>query len=47
MLHAATELAGIAKMGPISPFVSPISAAQQTELKPVAQDLVSVPVHAV
>lgn len=46
VLHAATELAGIAATGPISPFVSPISTAQQTELKPVAQDLVSVPVHA-
>jgi len=39
VLHAAVELAGIAKSGPISPYVTPISAAQLSELEPVAAAL--------
>jgi dihydrodipicolinate synthase/N-acetylneuraminate lyase len=40
VLHQATELAGIAKTGPILPFVSALSAAQVAELGPVARALV-------
>jgi dihydrodipicolinate synthase/N-acetylneuraminate lyase len=40
VLHQATELAGIAKTGPIPPFVSGLSAAQAQELAPVARALV-------
>ena len=40
VLHAATELAGIATTGPIPPFVSPLSAAQRERLAPVARALV-------
>jgi dihydrodipicolinate synthase/N-acetylneuraminate lyase len=44
VLHAATELSGIATTGPIPPFVSPLSEAQLSELTPVAQELISIPV---
>lgn len=40
VLHAATELAGVARTGPIPPFVSALSAAQQAKLEPVARALV-------
>ncbi len=36
VLHHATELAGIAKTGPIPPYVSMLSAPQLSELAPVA-----------
>jgi dihydrodipicolinate synthase/N-acetylneuraminate lyase len=39
VLHAATDLAGIAVTGPISPFVSALSASQKNELKSVAREL--------
>jgi dihydrodipicolinate synthase/N-acetylneuraminate lyase len=40
VLHQATELAGIAKTGPILPFVSALGPAQVAELAPVARALV-------
>ena len=40
VLHQATELAGLAKTGPIPPFVSALSPAQVQELAPVARALV-------
>ncbi len=39
VLHAAMELAGIAKSGAIAPYVTPINEAQRTELEPVASQL--------
>ena len=42
VLHAAVELAGIAKSGPIAPYVTPIDAARLTELEPVARGLAGV-----
>jgi len=39
VLHAAVELAGIAKTGPIAPYVTGLAAAQFTELGPVAREL--------
>jgi dihydrodipicolinate synthase/N-acetylneuraminate lyase len=39
VLHAAMELAGVARTGPIPPFVSALSEAQRAELAPVARDL--------
>jgi len=39
VLHAALELAGVAKTGPIPPFVTPLSDAQRTALEPVAREL--------
>jgi dihydrodipicolinate synthase/N-acetylneuraminate lyase len=41
VLHAATELAGIATTGPIPPFVTAISDAQRRELEPLARALVA------
>jgi dihydrodipicolinate synthase/N-acetylneuraminate lyase len=41
VLHQATELAGIAKTGPIPPFVSALSAEQVATLAPVARALVA------
>jgi dihydrodipicolinate synthase/N-acetylneuraminate lyase len=41
VLHAATELAGVATTGAIPPFVSPISDAQRRELEPTARVLVA------
>jgi dihydrodipicolinate synthase/N-acetylneuraminate lyase len=40
VLHQATELAGVAKTGPILPFVSALSPAQVEALAPVARALV-------
>jgi dihydrodipicolinate synthase/N-acetylneuraminate lyase len=40
VLHHATELGGVAKTGPIPPFVSALSPAQVKELAPVARALV-------
>ena len=39
VLHAATELAGVAKTGPIPPFVSAFADAQREALQPVARAL--------
>ena len=39
VLHAAVELAGIAKSGPIAPYVTPIDAGRVAQLGPVAMDL--------
>jgi dihydrodipicolinate synthase/N-acetylneuraminate lyase len=39
VLHAAVELAGLARTGPIPPFVSGLDEAQRTALAPVARDL--------
>jgi dihydrodipicolinate synthase/N-acetylneuraminate lyase len=39
VLHAAIELAGVARLGPIPPFVSALSEAQRSELAPVAREL--------
>jgi dihydrodipicolinate synthase/N-acetylneuraminate lyase len=39
VLHHATELAGIAPSGPISPYVSPLGAKEVQALAPVARQL--------
>jgi dihydrodipicolinate synthase/N-acetylneuraminate lyase len=39
VLHAALELAGVAKTGPIPPFVSGLSGQQRAALAPVARQL--------
>jgi dihydrodipicolinate synthase/N-acetylneuraminate lyase len=39
VLHHATELAGIASVGPIPPYTSPLTAAQLDTLAPVAMKL--------
>jgi dihydrodipicolinate synthase/N-acetylneuraminate lyase len=39
VLHAALDLAGVARTGPIPPFVSAISESQRTELAPIARAL--------
>jgi dihydrodipicolinate synthase/N-acetylneuraminate lyase len=39
VLHHATELAGVARTGPIPPFVSALSAEQIEQLRPVAEAL--------
>ncbi len=39
VLHAAVELVGIAKSGPIAPYVTPIDAGRSVQLGPVAMDL--------
>jgi dihydrodipicolinate synthase/N-acetylneuraminate lyase len=39
VLHAATELAGIAATGPIPPFITGLTAAQKEELRAVAEEL--------
>ena len=39
VLHAATELAGIAPTGPIPPYVTPLDTAQIARLAPVARAL--------
>lgn len=41
VLHAATELAGIAATGPIPPYITGIGTTQLEQLKPVAKALVS------
>jgi dihydrodipicolinate synthase/N-acetylneuraminate lyase len=40
VLHYATELAGVAKVGPVPPYLSPLSAEQMNTLAPVARALV-------
>lgn len=40
VLHYATELAGIAKVGPVPPYLSPLSAEQLNVLAPVARALI-------
>jgi hypothetical protein len=39
VLHAAVDLAGIARTGPIPPFVSALDASQCATLAPVATTL--------
>ena len=39
VLHHATELAGIARTGPIPPYVSPLEGPQLERLAPVARAL--------
>lgn len=39
VLHHSMELAGIARTGPIPPYVSPLSAEQIEQLRPVAETL--------
>lgn len=39
VLHAATALAGICQTGPIRPYISELSAEQQSKLAPVARAL--------
>lgn len=41
VLHAALDLAGVARTGPIPPFVSALGAAQRAELEPVARALLA------
>jgi dihydrodipicolinate synthase/N-acetylneuraminate lyase len=41
VLHHALELAGIARTGPIPPFVSELSAEQRDRLAPVVQELMT------
>jgi dihydrodipicolinate synthase/N-acetylneuraminate lyase len=41
VLHHAVELAGIARTGPIPPFVSELSAEQRNRLAPVVQELLA------
>ena len=41
VLHHATELAGIAKTGPIAPYISKLNVEQLQRLEQVAPDLVS------
>lgn len=41
VLHYATELAGLAKVGPVPPYLSPLSAEQMDTLAPVARALVA------
>jgi dihydrodipicolinate synthase/N-acetylneuraminate lyase len=41
VLHAAIDLAGLASLGPIPPFVSPLAATQLDTLKPVATGLMA------
>jgi len=42
VLHHATELAGIAKTGPLPPYISSLPAEQLDQLTPVALDLLRV-----
>lgn len=46
VLHAATDAAGIARTGPIPPFVSPLEAHDIAQLEPVARTLYSDDEHA-
>jgi dihydrodipicolinate synthase/N-acetylneuraminate lyase len=39
VLHAATQLAGLARMGDVPPYVSALTAEQEKELAPVAKRL--------
>jgi dihydrodipicolinate synthase/N-acetylneuraminate lyase len=41
VLHHALELAGVARTGPIPPFVSELSSEQKTRLAPVVQELLT------
>jgi dihydrodipicolinate synthase/N-acetylneuraminate lyase len=41
VLHAATELAGVAVTGSIPPFITELNEAQKAQLAPVAQQLVA------
>jgi dihydrodipicolinate synthase/N-acetylneuraminate lyase len=41
VLHHALELAGIARMGPIPPFVSELSQEQRKRTRPVVQELLA------
>ncbi len=39
VLHAALDLAGVARTGPIPPFVSPLSDERRAALQPIAREL--------
>lgn len=39
VLHAAIDIAGVARTGPIPPFVSPLAEERRARLGPVAQEL--------
>ena len=39
VLHAALELAGVARTGPIPPFVTALADAERAALEPVAREL--------
>jgi len=41
VLHAALDVAGVARMGPIPPFVSELGETQRAELAPVARALLA------
>jgi hypothetical protein len=41
VLHHALELAGVARTGPIPPFVSELSSEQRAQLAPVVQELLT------
>jgi dihydrodipicolinate synthase/N-acetylneuraminate lyase len=41
VLHASTELSGLARAGAIPPYISELSQAQWDQLKPVAEELVA------
>lgn len=43
VLHAATQLAGIARMGDVPPYVSALSSEQEQELAPVVMRLIESP----
>jgi dihydrodipicolinate synthase/N-acetylneuraminate lyase len=45
VLHAATELAGIARTGPVPPYLSTLSAEQQKQLAPIARALGKLPLE--
>jgi dihydrodipicolinate synthase/N-acetylneuraminate lyase len=42
VLHAALELAGVAKAGPIPPFVTALGSAERAALEPLARELVKL-----
>jgi hypothetical protein len=41
VLHYALELAGIADIGPIQPFLSELSAEQKNRIRPVVEELLT------
>jgi dihydrodipicolinate synthase/N-acetylneuraminate lyase len=46
VLHAALDVAGVVRMGPIPPFVTGLSEAQRTELAPIARELLAAEIAA-
>jgi hypothetical protein len=39
VLHAALETAGVARTGPIPPFVTALADDQRAQLEPIAREL--------